>query len=92
MIVFEDTGEVCVLIGRCDTAERRSGKAGTFPNTAWDIHWTQDWADGGPWQKFLSVPPKYVESVGVSAMNLFNRLSFRRAIKEGGVIKVKKLP
>ena len=92
MIIFEATGEVCVLIGMFDPAERRAGKRGAFPSRAWDVQWTKEWDAAGPWQKFLSVPPRYVQNAGVSAMNLFNRLSFRCAVKQGNIIKVKKLP
>ena len=92
MIVFEETGEVCVLVGCFDTQERRTGERGSFPNSAWDIQWTQEWDEAGPWQKFLSCAPEYVRNHGVSGVNLFNRLSHRRAVKHGKVIKVKKLP
>ena len=76
MIVFEETDEICILI----------------PNLAWDAQWTREWAVAGPWQEFLSVPPKYVQNYGVSRVNLFNRLSHRGAVKKGKVITVKKLP
>ena len=92
MIVFEDTNEICVLIKPFDVAERRTGKRSAFPKDAWDVQWTKEWKPAGPWQKFLSVPPQYVKSHGVSRLNLWNRLSFRGAVKKGKVIKVKKTP
>ena len=92
MIVFEETGEICILIGLFDKTVRSTGKRGDIPNLAWDAQWTREWAVAGPWQEFLSVPPKYVQNYGVSRVNLFNKLSQRGAVKKDKVITVKKLP
>tara|TARA_B100000686_G_C16776266_1_gene968705 strand:+ start:1550 stop:1918 length:369 start_codon:yes stop_codon:yes gene_type:complete len=104
MIVFEDTGEVCVLIEKFDAARRRMYDNTTeaerarspeetlgFKRWCWATHWVRDWEDAGEWQVKLSVPPKHQRYHGVSAMNLFNYLSHRRARRdEAGIIRVPK--
>jgi len=95
MIVFKDTGEVCVLVERFNSVERREkgkNKSKSWANWCWDAHWNKDWGEAGPWQRFLSCEPEYVREYGISSMNLFNRLSHRGAVKKDNIIKVLKTP
>ena len=96
MIVFEETGEVCVLIEKFDVwAENAEDKEGQgrfhWPTWAWRGLWHPYGADDdrGPWQRKLE--PGCTEDTkkyGMSSVNLFNGLSHARARRKGGVVTV----
>ena len=100
MIVFEETGEVCVLIELFDVAQgippRKDGQP-RLSKWAWKAIWQSKPDEEirdlrGPYQRTLQPgSPKDVEIYGISKMNLFNCLSHRRARKEGTVITVPKI-
>ena len=99
LIVFEETGEVCVLIELFDVYAKKSPSGGRpgFKKGAWRAIWhskpDKEVHDRrGPYQRTLQPgSPKDVETYGISKMNLFNCLSHRRATKEGKVITVPKI-
>lgn len=100
MIVFEETGEVCVLIELFDVYANRHHDKGDTPRSkkwAWKTIWhskpDKEARDlRGAFQRTLQPgSPKDVEIYGISKMNLFNCLSHRRARKEGTVITVPKI-
>jgi len=92
MIVFEETGEVCVLIERFDVwaRERSKGARGT-PTWAWRAVWHpfEDGSKPGPWQKtYEPGNADDTQKYGISATNLYNSLSHRRAKRDGKILKV----
>jgi len=98
MIVFEETGEVCVLIELFDVyvSTTRQDQQRRFPQWAWRAVWHSKPDEGsrdgrGPYQRALEPDsPRYVKKYGISKTNLFNCLSHRSATKEGNVITVPK--
>ena len=92
MIIFEETGEVCVLIEKFDVwAHAHKGERARYPTWAWRAVWHpfKDGSMPGPWQK--TYEPGNVEDTqkyGISAVNLYNSLSHRKAKREGKLLKV----
>ena len=100
MIIFEETGEVCVLIELFDVHKKKfpRGRSRNLITAQWA--WRAIWHSKpdveardirGSYQRTLQPgSPKDVEIYGISKMNLFNCLSHRRATKEGKGITVPK--
>ena len=92
MIIFEETGEVCVLIERFDVwaHDRPKGTRGA-PTWAWRAVWHpfEDGSKPGPWQKtYEPGSAEDTQNYGISAVNLYNSLSHRRAKRDGKILKV----
>ena len=99
MVVFEETGEVCVLIELFDVTRNFPPREDDHPRTpklAWNAIWQTKPKEGqarrrGPFQRYLEPDQlKHVKKYGISKVNLFNCLSNRRATKEGNIITVPK--
>jgi len=95
IIIFEATGEVCVLTDKFDVyagSAKKKGERRHWPTWAWHGVWTcpEDLPCPGPWQSRLEpkVESHLIDKYGMSATNLFNFLSHARARKEGKVIRV----
>ena len=92
MIIFEETGEVCVLIERFDVWARvRSKGARDTPTWASHAVWHpfEDGSKPGPWQKtYEPGSAEDTQNYGISAVNLYNSLSHRRAKRDGKILKV----
>lgn len=96
IIIFEATGEVCVLTDRFDAyadgKEQKIAKGKAhWPSWSWHGIWTrrEDVPDPGPWQDRLEpYGAKNKVLYGMSATNLFNFLSHAEARKKGNIIKV----
>ncbi len=96
MVVFEDTGEVCVLIEQFDVwaenAEERVRQGQVHrPTWAWRTLWHphSDGERGGPWQNKLEVGSlEDRKRYGIAAVNLYNSLSHNRAKRKGDLLRV----
>ncbi len=94
MIIFEETGEVCVLIEKFDVwAHTRPKDAGlrSTPTWAWRAVWHpfEDGSKPGPWQKtYEPGSAEDTQKYGISAVNLWNSLSHRRAKRKGKILRV----
>ena len=92
MIVFEETGEVCVLVERFDVwARDRAKGARGMPVWAWRAVWHpfEDGSKPGPWQKtYEPGSAEDTQKYGISAVNLYNSLSHRGARREDKVLRV----
>ena len=93
MIVFEETGEACVLVERFDVwQEKKETKARThYPTWAWRAVWHPfgDGSKAGPWQKtYEPGNAEDTQKYGISATNLYNSLSHRRARRKGKILTV----
>ena len=78
MIIFEDTGEWCVLHEKFDVyaSEERQSYS---PSWAWKAEWGSKW---GPWQQ-MDAGKKH----GISHINLSN--CAQPAFREGNVVRVR---
>ena len=78
MIIFEDTGEWCVLHEKFDVYASKKRQSYS-PSWAWKAEWGSKW---GPWQQMDAG-----EKHGISHINLSN--CAQPAFREGSVVRVR---